>query len=41
MVSLKEITRDNIDELLALKVDESQKSFVSANADSFTIPTFW
>ena len=34
MVSLKEITRDNIDEVLALKVDESQKSFVSTNADS-------
>ena len=34
MVSLKEITRDNIDEVLALKVDEGQKSFVSTNADS-------
>ena len=34
MVSLKEITRDNIDEVLAHKVDESQKSFVSTNADS-------
>ena len=34
MVSLKEITRDNIDEVLALKVDEDQKSFVSTNADS-------
>ena len=34
MVSLKEITRDNIDEVLALKVDDSQKRFVSANADS-------
>lgn len=34
MVSLKEITRDNIDEVLALTVDEGQKSFVSTNADS-------
>ena len=34
MVRLKEISRDNIDEVLALRVDESQKSFVSTNGDS-------
>ena len=33
-ISLKEITRVNIDEVLALKVDESQKGFVSTNGDS-------
>ena len=33
-ISLKEISRENIDEVLALKVDESQKTFVSANGDS-------
>ena len=34
MIRLEEITRENIDEVLALKVDESQKSFVSGNGDS-------
>ena len=34
MIRLEEITRENIDEVLALKVDESQKSFVSTNGDS-------
>ena len=34
MIRLEEITRENIDEVLALKVDESQKSFVSSNGDS-------
>ena len=33
-ISLKEITRENIEEVLALKVDESQKTFVSSNGDS-------
>lgn len=34
MIRLEEITRENIDEVLALKVDESQKSFVSTTGDS-------
>ena len=34
MISLKEITRENIEEVLALKVDESQRTFVSTNGDS-------
>ena len=34
MIRLEKITRENIDEVLALKVDESQKSFVSTNGDS-------
>ena len=34
LISLKEITKDNIDEVLALKVDESQGAFVSSNGDS-------
>ncbi|MBP5553413.1 MAG: GNAT family N-acetyltransferase [Lachnospiraceae bacterium] len=34
LIRLEEITRENIDEVLALKVDESQKSFVSTNGDS-------
>ena len=34
MIRLEEITRENIDEVLALKVDESQGSFVSSNGDS-------
>ena len=34
MIRLEEITRENIDEVLALKVDESQRSFVSSNGDS-------
>ena len=33
-IRLEEITRENIDEVLALKVNENQKSFVSANGDS-------
>ena len=34
MISLKEITRENIDDVLALSVNESQKNFVSTNAES-------
>lgn len=34
MISIKEITRENIDDVLALKVGESQKCFVSTNGDS-------
>ena len=34
LIELKEITSENIDEVLALKVDEGQKSFVSSNGDS-------
>ena len=34
MIRLEKNTRENIDEVLALKVDESQKSFVSTNGDS-------
>ena len=34
MVQLKKITKDNLDEVLALSVAEHQKSFVSTTADS-------
>ena len=34
MISLKPITRDNLDEILALRVNETQEPFVSTNADS-------
>ena len=34
MIKLEKITSENIDEVLALKVDESQKTFVSSNGDS-------
>ncbi len=34
MIQLKEITKENLDEVLALKVHEDQKSFVSSNGDS-------
>lgn len=34
MITIKEITRDNIEDVLALRVDESQKTFVSTNGDS-------
>ena len=34
MVVLKEITRENLDEVLALSVAKHQKSFVSTTADS-------
>lgn len=34
MISIKPVTKDNIDEVLALKVDESQRTFVSTNGDS-------
>ena len=34
MVELKEITRDNLEEVLALKVSENQKDFVSSTAHS-------
>ena len=34
MIRLKEISKENIDEVLALSVEESQKTFVSTNAES-------
>lgn len=34
MISIKEITRDNLDEVLALSVNENQRAFVSTNAES-------
>ena len=34
MIKLKEITRDNIDEVLELKVSENQTAYVSSNGDS-------
>ena len=34
MVQLKEITQDNLDEVLGLSVAENQKSFVSTSAES-------
>ncbi len=34
MIQLKEITQDNLDEVLGLSVAEHQKSFVSTTADS-------
>lgn len=34
MIQLKEITKDNLDEVLALSVAEHQKTFVSTTADS-------
>ena len=34
MVVLKEITRENLEEVLALSVADDQKSFVSTNAES-------
>ena len=34
MIRLEEITRENIEEVLSLKVDESQRIFVSSNGDS-------
>ena len=34
LISLRKITRENIDEVLALKVNEDQRSFVSCNGDS-------
>lgn len=34
MIILREITRENIDEVLALNVDDNQKSYVSTNAES-------
>lgn len=34
LIKLEKITSENIDEVLALKVDESQKTFVSSNGDS-------
>ena len=34
MISLKEITTDNIDDVLALKVRDDQKGFVVSNAES-------
>jgi len=34
MINLKPVTKDNLDDVLALKVAETQKSFVSTNAES-------
>ncbi|MBR2549648.1 MAG: GNAT family N-acetyltransferase [Clostridiales bacterium] len=34
MIFFREITRENIDEVLALNVDDNQKSYVSTNAES-------
>ena len=34
MISIKEITRENLDEVLALSVNENQRTFVSTNAES-------
>ena len=34
MIRLKDISKENIDEVLALSVEESQKTFVSTNAES-------
>ena len=34
MIIFREITRENIDEVLALNVDDNQKSYVSTNAES-------
>lgn len=34
MINLKEITKDNIDDVLALKVRDDQKGFVVTNAES-------
>jgi len=34
LIILREITRENIDEVLALNVDDNQKSYVSTNAES-------
>ena len=34
LISLRKITRENIDEVLALKVNEDQRSFVTCNGDS-------
>lgn len=34
MITLKEITRDNINEVLELKVSENQTAYVSSNGDS-------
>ena len=34
MIRLEEITKDNLDDVLALRVNEDQKSYVSTNAES-------
>ncbi|MCR5329692.1 MAG: GNAT family N-acetyltransferase [Lachnospiraceae bacterium] len=34
MISLKPITKENLDEILALRVNEAQEPFVSTNAES-------
>ncbi len=34
MINLKPVTKDNLDDVLALKVAETQKGFVSTNAES-------
>ena len=34
MIRLEEITKDNLDDVLALLVNEDQKSYVSTNAES-------
>ena len=35
MINLRKITRKNIDEVLNLRVNDEQKSYVSTNAKSF------
>ena len=37
MITLQEITRENIDAVLALRVDENQRDFVSSNAESLAL----
>ena len=34
MVQLKEVTKENLDEVLSLKVNDSQAGFVSTTAES-------
>ncbi len=34
MINLRKITKDNLDEILNLKVSDEQKSYVSSNAES-------
>lgn len=41
MINLRKITRENIDEVLNLRVNDEQKSYVSTNAESFLPPLFF
>ena len=34
MITLQKVTKENLDDVLSLTVDESQKTFVSSNAES-------